>query len=386
MEPVYPKRKTPSKIDDYAEVLSSWLTRESGRSRKQRRNLRKLYGDLVHLGYRGSYDRVAAFARAWRVQQQEAVKASRGTFIPLVFAPGEAFQFDWSEDWAVIGGERRKLMVAHFKLSYSRAFIVRAYPMPRHEMLFDAHNPAFLVLGGVPQRGIVDNMKTAVNRVGRGKLREVNARFQVMASHFLIETTFCSPAAGWEKGQIEKNVRDPRSRLWHDAPAFANQAVSLRVYAERLVVVAEGCVVVEHRRLFAQGHDRAPQVLYDWRHYLAVVQRKPGALRNGAPFDELPNGFKRLQSVLLKRPGGDREIVDVLALVLHHDEQTVLCAVELSLETGAPSKQHVINILNRLLEADAPVPIDTPAGFSLSEEPKANVDRYDYLRGQPHAG
>ncbi len=386
VEPVYPKRKTPSKIDDYAEVLSSWLTRESGRSRKQRRNLRQLYGDLVHLGYRGSYDRVAAFARAWRVQQQEAVKASRGTFIPLVFAPGEAFQFDWSEDWAVIGGERRKLMVAHFKLSYSRAFIVRAYPMQRHEMLFDAHNPAFLVLGGVPQRGIVDNMKTAVNRVGRGKLREVNARFQVMASHFLIETTFCSPAAGWEKGQIEKNVRDPRSRLWHDAPAFANQAVSLRVYAERLVVVAEGCVVVEHRRLFAQGHDRAPQVLYDWHHYLAVVQRKPGALRNGAPFDELPDGFKRLQSVLLKRPGGDREIVDVLALVLHHDEQTVLCAVELSLETGAPSKQHVINILNRLLEADAPVPIDTPAGFSLSEEPKANVDRYDYLRGQPHAG
>ena len=463
VDPVYPKRKTPCKIDDYAEVLSSWLTRESGRTRKQRRNLLQLYGDLVRLGYRGSYDRVAAIARAWRVQQQEAVKASRGTFIPLVFAPGEAFQFDWSEDWAVIGGERRKLMVAHFKLSYSRAFIVRAYPMQTHEMLFDAHNQAFLVLGRVPQRGIYDNMKTAVNRVGRGKLREVNARFQVMASHFLIETTFCSPAAGWEKGQIEKNVRDSRSRLWHDAPefadldalnnwlaarcqslwhqirhpeqglrtiaevwadeqsalmrmpppfdgfiehtkrvsptcliafernrysvpaAFANHAVSLRVYAERLVVVAEGCVVVEHRRLFAQGYDRAPQVHYDWRHYLAVVQRKPGALRNGAPFAELPDGFKRLQSVLLKRPGGDREMVDVLALVLHHDEQTVLRAVELSLETGAPSKQHVINILNRLLEADVPVPIDTPAALSLSEEPKANVDRYDYLRGQPNA-
>lgn len=124
VEPAYPKRHTPSKIDDYAEVLSSWLTRESGRSRKQRRNLRQLYGDLVHLGYRDSYDRVAAFARAWREQQQEAVKASRGTFIPLGFAPGEAFQFDWSEDWAVIGGERRKLMVAHFKLSYSRAFVL----------------------------------------------------------------------------------------------------------------------------------------------------------------------------------------------------------------------------------------------------------------------
>jgi hypothetical protein len=121
--------------------------------------------------------------------------------------------------------------------------------------------------------------------------------------------------------------------------AFANHAVSLRVYADRLVVAAEGRNVDEHPRLFAQGHDRAAQVLYDWRHYLAVVQRKPAAFRNGAPFAELPDGFKRLQSTLLKRPGGDREMVDVLALVLHHDEQTVLCALELTLETGAPSKQ-----------------------------------------------
>jgi hypothetical protein len=100
---VYPKRKTPSKSDDYAEVLLSWLTRESGRRSKQRRNLRQLYGDLIHRGYRDSYDRVAAFARARRTHQHEAVKASRGAFVPLVFAPGEAFQFDWSEDWTVIG-------------------------------------------------------------------------------------------------------------------------------------------------------------------------------------------------------------------------------------------------------------------------------------------
>ena len=463
VEPAYPKRTTPSKIDDDAETLASWLTRESGRSRKQRRNLRQLYGDLVHLGYRGSYDRVAAFARAWRTRRQEGVKAARGTFVPLVFEPGEAFQFDWSEDWAVIGGERRKLMIAHFKRSYSRAFVLRAYPLQTHEMLFDAHNHALAVLGGVPQRGIYDNMKTAVNRVGRGKIREVNARFQAMASHFLLEATFCSPAAGWELGQIEKNVRDSRSRFWHDAPkfvdldelntwlaarcqmlwhevrhpeqpmrtiaevwvdeqtalmrmpppfdgfiehtkrvsptcliafernryrvpaAFANHAVSLRVYANRLVIVAEGSKVVEHPRLFSQGHDRTAQVLYDGRHYLAVVQRKPGALRNGAPFAELPDGFKRLQSTRLKRPGGDREMVEVLALVLHHDEQTVLCAVELALETGAPSKQHVINILNRLLETTAPARIDAPAGLSLIEEPQAHVDRYDHLREVTHA-
>ena len=74
---------------------------------------------------------------------------------------GEAFQFDWSEDWAIISGERTKLQVAHFKLSYSRAFVLRAYPQQTHEMLFDAHNHAFRVLGGAPWRGIYDNLWTS---------------------------------------------------------------------------------------------------------------------------------------------------------------------------------------------------------------------------------
>ena len=81
----------------------------------------------------------------------------RGTFVPLVFQPGEAFQFDWSEDWATIGGERIKLQVAHSKLSHSRAFIVRAYPLQTHEMLFDAHWHVFRVFGGIPGRGIYDS-------------------------------------------------------------------------------------------------------------------------------------------------------------------------------------------------------------------------------------
>jgi hypothetical protein len=63
-----------------------------------------------------------------------------------------------------------------------------------------------------------------------------------------------------------------------------------------------------------RSHDRPGQTIYDWRHYLAVVQRKPGALRNGAPFAELPEAFPALQQYLLKKPGGDREMVDILAL------------------------------------------------------------------------
>lgn len=88
--------------------------------------------------------------------------------MPLVFAPGEAFQFDWSEDWAYVGGDRIKLQVAHIKLSHSRAFLVRAYLLQTHEMLFAARWHAFRVFEGIPRRGIYDNMKTAVDKVGIG--------------------------------------------------------------------------------------------------------------------------------------------------------------------------------------------------------------------------
>jgi hypothetical protein len=150
--------------------------------------MKQLHADLVSLGDEGSYNRVAAFAREWRDDRQRELQTTgRGTFAPLAFEPGEAFQFDWSEDWAIIGNERTKLQVAHTKLSYSRAFIVRGYLLQTHEMLFDAPNHAFRVFGGIPRRGIYDNMRTAIDKVGRGKERDVNVHFMAMASHYVFE-------------------------------------------------------------------------------------------------------------------------------------------------------------------------------------------------------
>ncbi|HMM73841.1 MAG TPA: IS21 family transposase, partial [Rhodocyclaceae bacterium] len=207
VEPKFTVPERPSKLDPYAAKLAGWLKTEAGKSRKQRRTVKQLHADLVALGFTGSYNRVAAFAREWRADRHRELQTTgRGTFVPLVFAPGEAFQFDWSEDWAILGGERTKLQVAHIKLSHSRAFLLRAYLLQTHEMLFDAHGHAFRVFGGVPARGIYDNMRTAVDRVGKGKERQVNARFLAMTSHYVFEPEFCNPAAGWEKGQVEKNV------------------------------------------------------------------------------------------------------------------------------------------------------------------------------------
>ena len=104
----------------------------------------------------------------------------------------------------------------------------------------------------------------------------------------------------------------------------------------------------------------------------------------GAPFAELPLAFKRLQTALLKQPGGDREMVEILALVLHHDEQAVLTAVELALEADSPSKTHVLNVLLRLLDgkpgALPELSVSAPQALQLAVEPQANVQRYDTLR------
>ena len=137
--------------------------------------------------------------------------------MPLAFELGEAFQFDWSEEGLVVGGIYYRMQVSHLKLCASRAFWLVAYPSQGHEMLFDAHTRSFAALGGIARRGIYDNMKTAVDKVKKGKGRTVNKRFAVMCAHYLFDADFCNVASGWEKGVVEKNVQDSRRRIWIEA-------------------------------------------------------------------------------------------------------------------------------------------------------------------------
>jgi hypothetical protein len=190
-------------------------------------------------------------------------------------------------------------------------------------------------------------------------------------------------------GFIEDTKRVSPTRLVHfdrnrySVPAsFANRPVSLRIYPDRIVVVAEGAVICEHRRVIERSHHGQGRTIYDWRHYLAVIQRKPGALRNGAPFAELPEAFRQLQRDLHGRPGGDREMVEILSLVLQHDEQAVLVAVEMALQAGVATKTHILNLLHRLTDGAASQvqPIEAPQALVLAQELTANVARYDSLR------
>ncbi|MFT5535286.1 MAG: transposase [Burkholderiaceae bacterium] len=211
--PSYHRDAVTTKLTAYHTILELALKADALRIKQNRRTSKALFLQIKAEGYDGGYSRVTDFTREWRGRAGSLPRA----FVPLSFEQGEAFQFDWSEEGLVIGGIYRRMQVSHMKLCASRALWLVAYPSQGHEMLFDAHTRSFAALGGVPRRGIYDNMKTAVDKVNTGKGRIVNARFAVMCAHYLFDADFCNVASGWEKGVVEKNVQDSRRRIWVEA-------------------------------------------------------------------------------------------------------------------------------------------------------------------------
>jgi transposase len=452
----YPKRpQENSKLTPYIPALLLALKVDVQRSKRDRRTGLMLFETIKKEGYTGSYSLLTRYIRQWR---NDSMIASKSAYVPLKFELGEAFQFDWSEEWLMIGGIHRKIQVAHTKLCASRAFFLSAYPTQTQEMLYDAHTRAFTALGGIPKRGIYDNMKTAVDKVIRkSNGRVINSRFYAMTAHYLFEPDFCNVASGWEKGIIEKNVQDARRRVWIEAktqcfstfeelnawldlrcralwteiehpdyagitvadaleqeqiylmpmPApfdgyieilarvsstclvtvernqysvpchLANSKVTIRLYANQIDICTENDIVARHARLLSRD-----QVSYDWQHYIPLIEKKPGALRNGAPFADMPLIFAQLRTALRQRERqqGDRIMAKVLAAVPVHGLETVLGAVKQLLDSGVTSLEQVVNVLSRLNEPPAPAQVVT--GLTLTEEPLADTARYDRLNEQ----
>ena len=203
--PKYRREARPNKLSAFEATLKQALTADARRAKHERRTARALHTEIKAAGYDGGYSAVTDFVRAWRQGEGQAVNVT--AFVPLTFELGEAFQFDWSEEGLVVGGIYYRMQVSHLKLCASRAFWLVAYPSQGHEMLFDAHTRSFAALGGVARRGIYDNMRTAVDKVHKGKGRTVNARFSVMCAHYLYDPDFCNVASGWEKGVWRRTCR-----------------------------------------------------------------------------------------------------------------------------------------------------------------------------------
>lgn len=455
-EPPKYQRQQPAKpkLGEFELTLTQWLDLDAKRPKRQRRCARQLFEDLQRQGYQGAYDSVQRFVRDYKKQP-----AKTAAFVPLRFAPGEAYQFDWSEEEVEIGGVVQRVKAAHFRLTHSRQPFVMVFPRETQEMVFAAHDAAFHYWGGVPRQGIYDNLKTCVDQVLEGKERRFNPRFLALMSHYVIEPVACTPASGWEKGQVEKQVQDVRRRcftprrkvdslaelnrrliqeleqaaqtrphpddpsqtVWQVflqerstlrtlAPRFngyterelrvdstclvhvdrntysvdsryAHRHVTARLFADRLQVYAQSELIADHPRLF--GRDKTQ---YDPWHYLDLLERKPGALRHGAPFKEwaLPPALNRVQQLMLNRKGGDREMVTLL-LAARQDGMALLeQACQQVLQLGGSSATLVLNQLQRLRRPIA-VPTVHARVVPLTRPPEANCQRYDHLlSGGPH--
>ncbi len=194
------------KLGPFLETLEAWLEAEEKLPAREQRTAQRIYEALCLEGYTGSVDTVRRRMRAFEGRRLSVA----GAFIPQYFAPGEAYQFDFSHEHVELGGIDQVVRLAHVRLCHSRAFFLVAYPRESQEMVFDAHARAFAFLGGVPRRGIYDNLKPAVDAIFTGKERRYNRRFLVMCNHYLVDPTACTPASGWEKGQVENQVGSPQ--------------------------------------------------------------------------------------------------------------------------------------------------------------------------------
>jgi len=161
------------KLAGFEDRLKLMFEQDLKRPRRERRTVVKLYEQLVKEGYTGSGSPVYRFVRALKDTGSQLSRA----FIPLHFAPGDALQFDWSEEHVVLGGIECKVKVAHFRLCHSRKPFVMAYPGEAQEMVLDAFVRALDFYGGVPRRVIIDNPRTMVTYVSRSKDRIFHPRF-----------------------------------------------------------------------------------------------------------------------------------------------------------------------------------------------------------------
>ena len=448
MRVVQPRPKLGAWHGDLDRMLSDNETRPA----RERLTLIRVFEELRGLGYQGSYDAVRRYAKKWRIERGAATAEA---YVPLSFAPGEAYQFDWSHEVVLINGTTVTVKVAHVRLCHSRMLFVRAYPRETQEMVFDAHNRAFAFFKGTCTRGIYDNMKTAVDSVFVGKGRQYNRRFLRMCSHYLVDPVACTPASGWEKGQVENQVGVVRERfftprlrvasyqelnawlfdrcvayakahkhteltdrtIWQAFEAerpqlvpvsgpfdgfsaiqasvsktclvrFDNnkysvasravgRPVEIQAYADRVVIRQDGAVIGEHSRRFGRG-----EAIYDPWHYVPVLTRKPGALRNGAPFKDwpLPAGLERVRRKLKGSDDGDRQMVKVLSAVLSDGLVAVEAACTEALAGGVHSADVILNILARQRDPGPAATILTPDALRLRHAPIADCARYDSLR------
>ena len=212
------------KLGAFVDRLETMLEANEKRPKRDRFRLTRIFDDLRREGFEGGYDSVRRHAKRWRQTRTTGVAQA---FVPLSFAPGEAYQFDWSHEFVVMGGATTKVKVAHVRLCHSRMRLLIASPRETRGRwcLTPTTEPSPSSAGPVPEASTTSSHRppsvrgrwrgsTAVDAILVGKERRFNRRFERMCSHHLVEPVACTPAAGWEKGQVESQVKTSRERIF----------------------------------------------------------------------------------------------------------------------------------------------------------------------------
>ena len=284
------------KLGRWKADIDRMLPKNASEPARERLTLIRLFEELRALGYEGGYDAVRRYAKTW---SREHASQTASAYVPLSFAPGEAYQFDWSHEIVVMDGVTVTLKVAHVRLCHSRMMFVRAYPRETQEMVFDAHDRAFAFFKGACARGIYDNMKTAVETIFVGKDRQYNRRFLQMCAHHLVDPVACTPASGWEKGQVENQVGLVRER-------FFTPRLRFKTYDELNAWLADRCVAYAKAHPHPERPERTVwEVFEEERPKLIRLSRSLRRIPRAAGLgvEDVP-GAVRQQQILGQRQRG----------------------------------------------------------------------------------
>lgn len=244
--------------------------------KKQRWIGRTIYEALVELGYQGSESTVRRHLAALRKEQR-----SKPAFSPLEFDPGEVMEMDWGEAMVTLAGQATKVQILSMRLRWSGMPFVIAYPNQKQEAMFDGLQRGFYALGGAPEKLTADNLRQAVAKVLEGRNRKEQDAFLSFRTHFLVESNFCTPASGHEKGSVEnligfaqRNIVGPRlmSDSWEHLQAVLWERCLK--YAERTFWGEKQSVLERWKREQAFFKHKLPEQPYDCGRFAPVTSNK----------------------------------------------------------------------------------------------------------------
>lgn len=407
------------KLGPYIDTIGEILLSDKQMPKKQRHTAKRIFDRLKEMGYTGGYTGVKEVVA-------ELKRTTREVFMPLVHRPGEA-QVDYFFALARIGGRLEKVAIFLMALPYSDAFFMMCTPRECTETFWEGHVRAFAFFGGVPCRISYDNSRVAVKQIVGVHRRELTDGFLELASHYLFEHHFCTIRRPNEKGVVEGTgkyarcnfmvpvpqvadydelnayllercrsdlvrrtsgqTRTKEDLLREDQAAFlpvppgafdacrktvtrasslsvvryAHHEVTVKGYWDRVQICRGKEQIAVHRRLWGKS-----ETVYDPRHYLPLLKRKPGALDHGLPLQDLglPECFAVLRRRCENERGrqGTKDFIAVLMLLEKHPVRRVAAAVEKTLAVGATSPDVVGMYLH-------PDPATEPGTFLLTGRP-----------------